>query len=223
FLYSARSNKPLRFVHLQTDGFNIVFGRGTNGTMTMPAAVGEVARQFKFTSPAPLLSADGRTLSIPCVLCVAPAPERLTAEEKVQIPLQLEPDPVLRVTLHDEDDIVSGEPVRLAINSRPDPPPQVETRLKGIGNSITRQATIPVVGESRDQQDPSKVYGVTDDYGIADARFEYKLEAVKTDATDTSYQAVPFMHAPEGRKQFPLDEKFKVLPLDLAVGQRFTL
>jgi hypothetical protein len=224
FLFSARSNKPLRRVRLQTDGFEIMFERGASGgTLTTAPAVGEVSRSFEFAAPAPLLSADGRTLSIPCALAVAAAPERISAEGKVHVPFRLEPDPVLRVTLHDEDDVVSGEPVRLAVNSSPDQPPQVETRLKGIGNSITRQATIPVVGESRDLQDPSKVYGVTDDYGIAEARFEYKLEAAKAEPKEATYQAVPFTHAPEGRKQFPLDEKFKVLPLDLAVGQRFTL
>ncbi len=34
---------------------------------------------------------------------------------------------------------------------------------------------------------------------------------------------MPFTHVPEGSKQFGVDEKFKVLPLDLGVGQRFTL
>src|SRR5262249_12389252 len=158
-----------------SDGFNIVFGRGTTGILMTAPAVGEVARSLEFTAPAPLLSADGRSLSIPCVLSIAPAPERVSAEGKVHIPFRLEPDPVLRVTLHADYDIFSGDPGRLTLNSKPDRPPQVATRLKGIGNSITRQATIPVVGESHDPQDPSKVYGVIDDYGIADARFEYKL------------------------------------------------
>jgi hypothetical protein len=156
----------------------------------------------------------------------------------VHVPFRLQADPVLRIVLHDEDDIESSEPIRLAINSIPDEPPHVETRLKGIGNSITRQATIPVVGEARDPQDASKVYGVTDDYGIADAHFEYKVEAAKTenpsadiartesakaDLTAAKFQTVPFTHRPEGGKQFGVDEKFKVLPLDLGIGQRFTL
>src|SRR5213078_940740 len=163
------------------------------------------------------------------VLSVAAAPEVVAPDGRVHLPLRLVPDPVLRITLHDEDDVVSGEPVRLAVNSIADDPPQVETRLKGIGNSITRQATIPVVGEARDPQDASKVYGVTDDYGIADAHFEYKLEAVKAEATVSEaatadaakddparpqFQTVPFTNRPEGDKQFIVDEKFKVLPLD---------
>jgi hypothetical protein len=64
---------------------------------------------------------------------------------------------------------------------------------------------------------------VTDDYGVAEARFEYKLEAAKTEAKEATYQAVPFANPPEGRRQVPVDEKFKVLPLDLVIGQRITL
>jgi len=224
FLLAARCNKPLLSVRLQTDGFEIVFARGSaQGTLMTTPAVGQPPQTYEVSIPVPPLASDGRTLSVPVVLAVAPAPERVSAERQVHVPLRLEPDPVLRITLHDEDDVVSSEPVRLAVNSIADEPPQVETRLKGIGNSITRQATIPVVGEARDLQDASKVYGVTDDYGIADARFEYKLEATKADAKETTYQPAPFTHAPEGRKQFPVDEKFKVLPLDLTIGQRFTL
>src|SRR5579872_5690542 len=127
------------------------------------------------------------------------------------------------MTLHDEDDIISSEPVRLAVSSIADEPPQIETRLKGIGNSITRQATIPVVGEAHDLQDPARVYGVTDDYGVADARFEYKLDGTTSAEKEATFQPVPFVARPEGQKQFAVDEKFKLLPLDLAIGQRFTL
>ena len=224
FLLLARSNKSLRNVRIQTDGFQIAVERGRpRGVLTLAPTVGVAARDLEFMTTVPLLADDGRTLSIPFVLSVATAPERLSAEGTVHVPFRLDPDPVLRITLHDEDDVVSSEPVRLAINSIADDPPQVDTRLKGIGNSITRQATIPVVGEARDPQDQSKVYGVTDDYGIVDARFEYKLEATKPEAPDASYQPASFAHAPDGGKQLVVDEKFKVLPLDLAVGQRFTL
>ncbi len=224
FLLAATSNKTLRRVRVQTDGFEIAFERGNvQGTLTIAPAVGEVPRTLSFVTPAPLLAGDGRTLSIPCVLAVAPEPERVSPDGQIHVPFRLVPDPVLRITLHDEDEVVSSEPVRLAVNSISDEPPQVETRLKGIGNSITRQATIPVVGEARDLQDASKVYGVTDDYGVAEARFEYKLEAAKAEAREAAYQSVPFTHFPEGRKQFPVEERFNVLPLDLVIGQRFTL
>jgi hypothetical protein len=224
FLLAATTNKRLRSVHIQTEGFEIAFDQGTTrGTLTPAPAAGETPRTIEFVIAEPPLRADGRAWRVPFVLSVAPGPERVSAAGQVYVPLRLDPDPVLRISLHDEDDIVSGEPARLTVNSIGDLPPQVETRLKGIGNSITRQATIPVVGEARDPQDASKVYGVTDDYGIAEARFEYKLEAAKAEAKEAGYQAAPFVHAVEGRRQFPVDEKFKVLPLDLVIGQRITL
>jgi hypothetical protein len=224
FLLTAKTNKPLRRLRMQTDRFEIAFDRGSvKGMLTTSPAPGEPAKTIDLAAPAPVLAQDGREISIPCALSVTAAPETISAGGAVHVPFRLDPDPVLRITLHDEDDVVTSEPIRLAVNSIADEPPQVDTRLKGIGNSITRQATIPVVGETRDPQDASKVYGVTDDYGIADARFEFKLEAAKAEVRESTYQAAPFNHPPEGRKQFPVDEKFKVLPLDLVIGQRFTL
>jgi hypothetical protein len=234
FILEARTNKPLKRFRLQTDTFEIAAERGAAQASISTAASAQTAlRQQMLTTPEPLLSEDGRTILVPCVLAVTPQPEMISAEGSVHIPFRFQPDPVLRITLHDEDDIESSEPVRLAISSIPDEPPHVETRLKGIGNSITRQATIPVVGEARDLQDASKVYGVTDDYGIAEAHFEYKVEAAKPEAAAAegannnnaapAFQAVPFSHRPEGSKQFGIDEKFKVLPLDLGIGQRITL
>lgn len=244
FVLEARTNKPLRHFRIQTDRFEISAKRGEVEVSISTVASAAVAQHKQtITAPQPLLGDDGRTIRIPCVLGVAPEPEMASSEGRVHIPFRLHPDPVLRISLHDEDDIESSEPIRLAINSIPDEPPHVETRLKGIGNSITRQATIPVVGEARDPQDASKVYGVTDDYGIADAHFEFKVEAAKTETppsdaartegakTDANkpelaagkFQTAPFTHHSEGGKQFGVDEKFKVLPLDLGIGQRFTL
>ena len=244
FLFEARSNKPLRRFRLQTDRFEILAERGAaQASISTIASLNAEQHQYAMTTPQPLLAEDGRTIRVPCVLAVVLETEMASSAGQVHIPFRLPPDAVLRITLFDEDDIESSEPIRLAINSIPDEPPHVETRLKGIGNSITRQATIPVVGEARDPQDASKVYGVTDDYGIADAHFEYKVEAAKpqasasdaakTDAAKTDagqtdlaaakFQTVPFTKHPEGGKQFGVDEKFKVLPLDLGIGQRFTL
>ena len=77
------------------------------------------------------------------------------------------------------------EPIRLAINSTADEPPHVETRMKGIGTSITRQATIPIVGQAVDPQDSAKIYGVTDDYGITDVHFEYRIDGGKSEAGES--------------------------------------
>lgn len=237
FLLEARSNKPLRRFRIQTDRIEIAAERGAAQASVSTAASAEKALSTRMlATPEPLLSDDGRTIAVPYVLAVTPEPELVSAAGVAHIPFRLQPDAVLRVTLFDEDGIESSEPIRLAINSIADKPPLVETRLKGIGNSITRQATIPVVGESADPQDASKVYGVTDDYGIADAHFEYKVETAKPEAPSTEaakgdpkgdsaakFQVVPFTNNPQGGKQFAVDEKFKVLPLDLGIGQRFTL
>ncbi|MBI3866633.1 MAG: hypothetical protein HY290_32525 [Planctomycetia bacterium] len=222
FLMQASFNKPLHSLRVQTDRFEIACQRGEPaGVLTVPASVGQPAREYPFAASQPLLASDGASLTLPAMLATAPSPE-LVAEGKVHVPLRLEPDAVLRITLHDEDDVVSPEPIRLAVNSIPDDPPHVETRLKGIGNSITRQATIPLIGEAHDPQDASQVYGVTDDYGIADVHFEYRLEAAKPDV-ESKFVPVPFVNHPEGARQFAVDEKFKVLPLDLAIGQRLVL
>jgi len=234
FVLEARSNKPLRRFRVQTDRIEISAERGAAQASVSTAASADKALSSQMVAtPRPLLAEDGRTISVPYVLAVTPEPELVSAAGHVHTPLRLPPDPVLRITLFDEDGIESSEPIRLAVNSIPDRPPLVETRLKGIGNSITRQATIPVVGETVDPQDASKVYGVTDDYGIADAHFEYKVDATKPEApaadaakgdqTAAKFQTVPFTNNPQGGKQFGVDEKFKVLPLDLGIGQRFTL
>lgn len=223
FLLSARFNKPLVDVRVQTEGFELAFERGAaQVAVSLEGSAGRT-HDVKLTVPEPLLSDDGRTVSVPFVLAVAPGAERTQADGEVLVPFRLDPDPILRLTLHDADDVISSEPVRLAINSIADEPPQIETRLKGIGNSITRQATIPVVGEAHDLQDPAKVYGVTDDYGVADARFEYKLDGTTSGEKEATFRPVPFVARPDGQKQFAVDEKFKLLPLDLAIGQRFTL
>jgi hypothetical protein len=112
------------------------------------------------------------------------------------VPLPLPADAPLRLWLHDRDGIVSAEPARLTITAIPDQHPAVDVRLKGIGTSITRQATIPVAGQIRDAAEGSQLYGVVDDYGVADVRFEYRVEVA---------------------------ERFPVLDLDLTVGQKLVL
>ena len=243
-ILEARTNKPLLRFRLQTERFEITAERGSaQASFATLSGTAAAKHNETVTMQEPLLAEDGRKIRVPCVLAVVSDPELMAADGRVHVPFRLQSDPVLRITLHDEDDIESSEPIRLAISCIPDEPPHVETRLKGIGNSITRQATIPVVGEARDPQDASKVYGVTDDYGIADAHFEYKVEAAKTEtakpdvaASDAAkpdaakpalagpaFQSVLFNRQPQGGKQFVVDEKFKVLPLDVGIGQRITL
>ncbi|MSR56143.1 MAG: hypothetical protein EXS05_00480 [Planctomycetaceae bacterium] len=221
-IIEARTNKPLTAVRMQTDAWELRLTRA-GAQLALPTEGAGPLTWIDLPSSESLLAADGRSFRVPCLLSATPVLEVVSASGQPHLPLRLAADSLLRVTLHDDDDVMSAEPVRLTINSIADEPPQIETRLKGIGTSITRQATIPVVGEIQDVQDGSKRYGVTDDYGIAEARFEYKLENTRTESKENGYQPAPFASRPEGRKQFPVDEKFAVLSLDLTVGVKLTL
>lgn len=225
FVLEARANKPLVDVLVQTDAWELRVS-GAKVQFTPLASGAAAAKTFDLPVAPPLLGDDGLTFRVPCVLAPTPNPELVSEEGRVYLPLRLAPDTLLRMTLHDLDDVMSIEPARLTVNAIADEPPQVETRLKGIGTSITRQATIPIVGEIQDPQDGSKRYGATDDYGVAEARFEYKVEGSKGEkgeGEDAAFKAVPFSVAAEGRKQVPVEEKFPVLPLDLAIGVKLTL
>src|SRR5690606_4344956 len=84
------------------------------------------------------LTADGRGFSLPLLLApdadAALAAFEASAEGALPIPV----DVPLQFELFDFDGIQSSEPVRLTINGIMDLPPTVETRLKGIGRSVTR-------------------------------------------------------------------------------------
>ncbi|HTI52527.1 MAG TPA: hypothetical protein VL475_16300, partial [Planctomycetaceae bacterium] len=159
FLLEARTNKPLQGVQVQTELWELQITRGAARLKSIGAGEA-VPAPIDIAVAQPLLADDGLTFRIPCALSVTAAPEIVSDAGHVHLPLRLAADSLLRITLHDEDDVVSAEPARLTVNSIPDDPPRVETRLKGIGTSVTRQATIPVVGEIQDPQDGSKRYGV---------------------------------------------------------------
>jgi hypothetical protein len=88
----------------------------------------------------------------------------------------------------------------------------VELRRSGVGSSVTRMAEIPIVGRVRD------------DYGVAAARFEYRLDE------QSELTPRPLNAAPAGEKEFVLGrdlparaERFTLLPLELHVDQQLTL
>jgi hypothetical protein len=119
----------------------------------------------------------------------------------------------LRISLEDTDKITSPTPIRFTINAIVDQPPLVETKLKGIGSSVTRKARIPIAGT------------VVDDYGVASAQFEFRVD----EAAD--WQSRSFAVRPQGTpREFTLQrsenevfERFDVLPLELSTKQRITL
>lgn len=123
------------------------------------------------------------------------------------------PNLELRIELDDVDGVTSQQPVSLTIEGKLDQPPVIDTKLVGVGRSVTRKAILPVAGN------------ITDDYGLTTAHFEYRIG----DATDTRRSL--FRRQPE---DYPLsfdlqrsdDEPFEhldILPLDLKAGQKMTL
>ncbi len=130
-------------------------------------------------------------------------------------PLPLLADSPMRIYLSDTDDITSTDPAKLIVSGIVDQPPVVETRLRGVGMSITRKAVIPVVG------------AIKDDYGIHKAHFNFRVD------DEEAWRVRQFRTRPIDRpRDFVLErspddrypsERFEMLPLDLAIGQKLTL
>ena len=80
--------------------------------------------------------------------------------------------PGVRVTveLEDADGIRSQSPVRLVLAGRIDEPPAVRVEPVGVSDALTRTAAVPFVGT------------IEDDYGLASARFLYRISGGGPDA-----------------------------------------
>jgi hypothetical protein len=212
FLMRARANKPLTAVRIQTDAFDLNLSPGA-AQITLFQQGENTNRGGTFVIPegAAWLASDGTEFTIPFVLALPGSPDIVDPDGRVHLPLRLPADSLFRMTLTDADDIRSVEPARLTINARADESPIVSTQLRGIGSSITRKARIPVVGT------------VVDDYGVADARFDYKVDE------EEQFHPRPLVHEPGGKTEFALGtvdekfERFEVLPLELKIGQKLTL
>jgi hypothetical protein len=129
----------------------------------------------------------------------------LPGAEGFSYPLgELTEDRTLLLTLHDTDGIESREPIRLALATVADRPPEVIAELRGIGSAITPEANLPVAGK------------VTDDYGIAESWFETAVGKgeprrqviARTDGNPT---------------ELLLDEALDARALELTPGQKLIL
>jgi hypothetical protein len=233
FTMEITANKPLHRARLEGDAgserWEIELSPETSNGVSAKIMLKSQDGRPQLRIPLPTSESsdlDGRftngqtTFSLPFVLDpngAAKLPEmlRMVAESQqpLMLPLPLPPDSLLRVTLEDMDAITSPTPVRFTINAIVDQPPLVETKLKGIGTSITRKARIPIAGT------------IVDDYGIVSAQFEYRID----DAAD--WQSRSLATPPVGEPlEFTLQrgdnesfERFDVLPLDLSIKQRLTL
>lgn len=215
FQMVSTANKPITRFSLETDQLKIQLEPASTATSSPKSnflawknSQGEIIKQTSFT-PAQLeqmCGSDHQVFRVPFTL--------VSENQKTSssgIPLLI--DQPMRIYLEDEDGLLVTEPIRLSIMGIVDQPPKIDTRLTGIGKSITRKAMIPVEGK------------ITDDYGIQSARFDFLVDE------DKNFRLRPFRSKPAERpKEFTLQrneketwERFDVLPLDLKVGQKLSL
>ncbi|HBL42379.1 hypothetical protein [Gimesia sp.] len=215
FQMISTANKPITRFSLETDQLKIqlepALAAGSSSKSNFLAwknLQGEIVKQTSF-SPAQLAQMcgpDHQVFRIPFTLV---SENKATAAQR--IPLLI--DQPMRIYLEDVDGLLVTEPIRLSVMGIIDQAPQVDTRLTGIGKSITRKAMIPVAGK------------ITDDYGIQSAHFDFLVDEAK------KFRPRPFRSKPAERpKEFTLQrnekeawERFEVLPLDLKVGQKLSL
>ncbi|MBL8848484.1 MAG: hypothetical protein JNG89_02325 [Planctomycetaceae bacterium] len=224
FVMQAEANKPLVAVQLRSPHFDLEFCSPLHpspieATLTIHPQAGESDAQSqaprRLSIPADVsrnwFTDDGKSFRIPLVLATRGLQDlQSLASDFAAVPVP--PDTTLQLYLEDVDDVATTDPLLLTLVGIPDTPPVVESRRSGVDTSVTRLAEIPVIGRIRD------------DYGIASARFEYKID----DAAE--FTARPFAVPPAGQKDFVLgesspvhSERFTLQPLELKVDQQLTL
>lgn len=229
FLLNATCNKPLTQVRMQFGGYELTFGRSDGGAGSSARLVhrSEEDEVLKNRDIPPeefskWVSDGGTQISVPFVLTSYETDATRTRADslvtEVGKPFVLAPDTNLRIYLEDSDGILTAEPSRIQINGIVDEAPIVETSLRGIGTSITRKASIPVLGR------------LVDDYGLASAQFEFKVDDVEE--ADVRPFENPLTTYADGisRREYELKrndgeefERFDVLSLDLSLGQKLVL
>ncbi len=219
FRLQAISNKPLQSVRIVADGFELA-GDRSSCTITP-----RNDQQIELREHSPLLSPDGMMIEALFRVTTSSRPEgpagdgtdvaslpdhdSTEAENPVSLALPVSSNSTLRFFLHDEDDVTSATPESLRVRGIPDKPPVIGTRTKGIGNSITRRAVIPMTGT------------IQDDYGLQSAGFQFLVD------DETEWRPRPFRNVfPTGAAAYRLGEgdaskpeQFSVQPLDLTEGQ----
>jgi hypothetical protein len=226
FLLQGHCNKPLANTRIQFGNIELVVAR-TNGTVS--AEIVERTEEGELVAKKTLdagrvarwISSDGKQITIPYVLSNQESDVATTRIEKLTTdfghPFVIAPDTQIRIFLEDTDEILTSEPARVLVNGVLDTPPLVETKLRGIGTSITRKASIPILGR------------ISDDYGISGLKFEYQvndeewktveLEAPPVDDED----GIPIREFVLKRNDEEEYERFKVIDHDLSLGQKLTV
>ena len=218
FTMVAATNKPLIGVRVECDHFRMRLS-ADGGRLALLREDGLPDRELKLPSElaAAWLKSGAREFRMNFALA-SDAAQRLAAlEDPSWIPLPAET--TLRIYLEDTDRIGTIEPSRLLVQGIADEEPKAELAFHGIGEHITRKASIPVSGLIRD------------DYGITQTHFAYKLAAKGQPVTpDLPWTPSDFAAPPEGTvREFRLGgaeaavERFSVLRLEPEVGQTLVL
>lgn len=228
FLMQAETNKPLLGVRIRSPLFDLSFSKSADSDadsaadqvpafanrLIIKSAVTDEVTTHSLSSDELryLISQDGLSFKLPLVVSPNPVEQLAGWDSTDTFELPVPSDVPLQFELYDADDIRSEEPVRLTINGIADLPPVIETRLKGIGRSITRLARIPVAGT------------INDDYGVSTSRFGYRVDEAEV------YEFTEIPEEPSGEKSFRLGgnepaatEPFNVRPLELSLGQKLIL
>jgi hypothetical protein len=241
FLLQAESNKQLTAVTVQFDNSELNFSRtksGVEARLIVRTEDGKLISENALTHEEvnTWLSDGDKKLSIPFVISTQDSQAAKTRIEGLTTrcgkPFVIPPDTQIRIYMQDIDGILTAEPSRMLINGIPDMPPQIESSLRGIGSSITRRASIPLIGS------------IVDDFGLENVRFSYQVSD-DPEWKDLELEVkVEDNHPDEGfLKEFRLEQsrtititnendddearskyaRFEVTPLDLSIGQQLIL
>lgn len=218
FLLRAKSNKRLVRATLEFGPQRLTLSP-TEASLTTQAPDGQAlpVEHISADRASKFFDSERREFVVPFVLSELTTPASRERFEKRNSPLgkpfAMPPDVVLKIFLEDTDDIKGPEPARITIHGIADNAPSIAAELKGIGTSVTRKAEIPVAAL------------ITDDYGLKDVRFEFQIDDKEP------WDVRSLTKSPSGEpREFKLQadeddptERFEILKMDLAVGQKLTL
>lgn len=209
FQLQSESNKPLQSARIVTDLFEL------HGDRTSCRLIPREGYETTFLAAGPLLSADGRTLLADFQLTAEQSgssdEQNLHADDDSL--LKIPSNTTLRFFLHDEDDIMSTSQESVRIRGIADKAPVIATRTKGVSNSITRRAIIPMIGT------------IQDDYGLQSGEFQFLVD------DESQWRPRPFRlpFIPDvtefelGARDDMKPERFDVQPLELTEGQTLSV
>ncbi|MBC7817231.1 MAG: hypothetical protein IAG10_10115, partial [Planctomycetaceae bacterium] len=218
FLLRAKANKPLVRARLQFGPHELTLAPN-EASLTTRSADGQTLHVEPISADraAKFFDAERREFVLPFVLSELTSEPAKQRFEKLDTPhgkpFAMPPDVALKIFLEDIDDIIGADPARITIHGIADSAPTIAAELQGIGTSVTRKAEIPVAAL------------ISDDYGIKDVRFEFQVDDKEP------WETRSLTKSPSGEpREFKLQadeddltERFEILKMDLAVGQKLTL